>query len=154
MKNLITAIIILLITCPVFAQSFQNEMEIFQEAFGLEKKKSVANFMQLEEDSEDFWKIYNDYEFERKEVGKERIKIIVDYVESYPNLTDEEILNFFKRTKAMRYSNERLLQKYFDQMRKELNVSTAAQFWQLESYFNAMIKVRIYSELPFIGEVK
>lgn len=132
--------------------SAQSEIDIIQEAFGLEKKIAVANFLDLGEEADDFWKIYNAYEAERKELGSERIKIVKDYATSYATISDEEILALFKRTKAFKKSFAKLQKTYFDRMRKEVGTTVAAQFWQLESYFNAMIQAEIYAQIPFIGE--
>ena len=152
LKTLFTSLILTGVAYSSFAQSAQTEVEIIQEAFGLEKKGAVANFMELGEAAESFWKIYDEYEAERKKLGADRIKIIADYAKSYPTISDEEILTLFKRTKAFKKSFANLQQTYFNRMRKEVGTSTAAQFWQLESYFNAMIQAEIYSQIPFIGE--
>ena len=152
LKTLFTSLTLAVFASASFAQSFQTEVEIIQEAFGLDKKVAVANFMQLEENADRFWKIYDEYEAERKKLGKERIKVIADYAKSYPTISDEEILALFKRTKAFKKSFAKLQQTYFNRMRKEVGTSKAAQFWQLESYFNAMIQAEIYSQIPFIGE--
>jgi len=151
-KTLITSLILIVVANPAITQSVQTEVEIIQEAFGLEKKVAVANFMELGETADSFWKIYDEYEAERKELGSNRIKIIADYAKSYPTISDEEILELFKRTKAFKKSFAKLQQTYFNRMRKEVGTSKAAQFWQLESYFNAMIQAEIYSQIPFIGE--
>jgi len=152
LKTLVTSLCLLVVANTAFTQSVQTEVEIIQEAFGLEKKVAVANFMELGEDAENFWKIYDEYEAERKEVGIDRIKVIADYAKSYPTISDEEILALFKRTEAFKKSFAKLQKTYFNQMRKEVGTSKAAQFWQLESYFNAMIQAEIYSQIPFIGE--
>ena len=152
LKASLTTLILAVVAYTSFAQSAQTEVEIIQEAFGLDKKVAVANFMELGEDAESFWKIYDEYEAERKQLGKERIKVIADYAKSYPTISEEEILTLFKRTKAFKKSFAKLQQTYFNRMKKALGTSTAAQFWQLESYFNAMIQAEIYSQIPFIGE--
>lgn len=152
LKTVITSLILIVVANAAFAQSAQTEVEIIQEAFGLDKKVAVANFMELGEDAESFWKIYDEYETQRKELGMNRIKVIADYAKSYPTISDEEILTLFKRSKAFKKSFAKLQQTYFNKMKKEVGVSKAAQFWQLESYFNAMIQAEIYLQIPFIGE--
>jgi hypothetical protein len=152
LKTVIISLILTVATSSSFAQSAQTELEIIQDAFGLEKKVAVANFMELGESAERFWEIYDEYEAERKELGKERIQVIADYAESYPTISDEEIRSLFKRTKAFKRSFAKLQKTYFNRMSKEVGTSQAAQFWQLESYFNAMIQAEIYSQIPFIGE--
>jgi len=149
----VTVFVFVLISSALLAQSAQTEVEILQEAFGLEKKMAVANFMNLGEDAESFWALYDEYEAERKKLGNDRIKVIEDYAANYANLSDEKILELFKKSTSVKKSFAKLQQTYFNKMKKEVGVSKAAQFWQLENYFNAMIQAEIYSKLPFIGEL-
>lgn len=151
-KILITGLLVILVGYTSSAQSAQTELEIFQEAFGLDKKVAIANFMKLGDEEESFWTIYDEYEAERKKLGNQRLNVISRYVNSYPEISDEEILELFKSTKVVKKSFAKLQETYFNKMKKEVGVSKAAQFWQIENYFNAMIQASIYSQLPFIGE--
>lgn len=152
LKPLVCLLILALTTASVVAQSLQTEVEIIQEAVGLEKKVAVANFMELDDSAESFWTIYDEYEAERKKLGKDRIKIIVDYAQSYPRISEEEIMALYKRTTTLKKSFDKLQKTYFNRMKKAVGVSKAAQFWQMENYFNAMVQAEIYSQIPFIGE--
>ncbi len=147
-----TALLLTLVASSAFAQSYRTEVEIIQEAIGLEKKVAVGNFMKLDKSAESFWKIYDEYEVKRKALGKERIEIIADYAQRYPTISDDEILALFKRREQMKKSMDKLQRSYFKRMSKEVGVSKAAQFWQLENYFNAIIQANVYSQIPFIGE--
>jgi len=146
--------LLMLLASSSFAQSNQTEVKIFQEAFGLEKKAAIANFMKLDESAAAFWKIYDEYEFERKKIGSERIEIISDYAKNYTNLSEEKILELYKRTQAVKKSFDKLQTTYFKKMKREIGTSKAAQFWQLEGYFNSLIQANIYTQIPFIGENK
>jgi len=148
----VASLILAFATCSVFGQSLQTEVEILQDELGLEKKVAVANFMQLDDDAAVFWEIYDDYEAERKELAKERIKVVLEYAASFSTITDEEILAFYKRRKAYSKSYDKLQQKYFKRMQKEVGVSQAAQFWQLEMYINSIVQANIYAQIPFIGD--
>ncbi|WP_375583226.1 hypothetical protein [Cyclobacterium xiamenense] len=141
-----------MISTSVVAQTAQTEVEIIQEAFGLEKKIAVANFMNLEESALNFWTIYDEYEGKRKKLGKERIQIISEYADSYPNISDEMIQELFNRTQSIKKSFAKLQKTYFTKMKKEVGINKAAQFWQLEGYFNSIIQADIYTQIPFIGE--
>ncbi len=145
-------IIIILLSVVSYTSKAQTEVEIFQEAFGLEKKMLVADFMNLGEEAATFWRIYEQYEAERKNLGKERIDIIVDYADRYANISDDEILVLFSRREKLNKAYDKMQKKYFKQMSKEIGVAKAAQFWQLESYINSIITANIYSQIPFIGE--
>lgn len=152
--RMIFSFALIISTSASFAQSYKTEVEIVQEVFGLEKKVAVANFMKLEESEKGFWKIYDAYEVERKKLGSERIEIISDYANSYPNFSDEKLNELFKRTQTVKKAFDKLQETYFKKMKKEIGTSKAAQFWQLENYFNSIIQAKIYTQIPFIGEYK
>lgn len=152
LKASVTLLILLAVINTAFTQSSQTEVGIIQEAFGLEKKVAIANFMDLGEDAESFWAIYDEYEAERKKLGIARIKVIEEYAANYTDISDEKILELFKKVAQVKKSFAKLQKTYFNRMRKEVGTSRAAQFWQLENYFNAMIQAEIYSQIPFIGE--
>lgn len=153
LKALFTSLILIVVTSTAIAQSVQTDVEIIQEALGLEKKIAVANFMDLEASAEGFWTIYDKYEAERKKIGKERIQVISEYANNYPNISDEKIVELFNRTQAVKKSFDKLQKIYFKKMKKEVGVQKAAQFWQIETYFNSLIQAHIYSQIPFIGEI-
>jgi len=145
-------LILSLSTSQLPAQSSQTEIEIIQEAIGLDKKIAVANFMMLDEEADAFWKLYDEYERERKKLGKDRIKIIMDYASSYPDISEEKIMELYKRTKSLKKSFNEMQDTYFKRMKNEVGVNQAAQFWQLENYFNSIVQAEIYSRIPFIGD--
>ena len=73
----IVIIISFLLTAPVtYGQSYQEEIDLFQSAFGMDKKeKSLLVLSKLNPRKEEaFWKLYDEYEAKRKELGKERIR--------------------------------------------------------------------------------
>lgn len=147
-----TSFMMMVMVFASFAQTNASEIEILQETFGLEKKVAVANFMDLGDSADSFWALYDEYEAERKKLGNERIKVIIEYANNYPDISDEKVLELFKQTTSVKKSFDKLQKTYFNRMRKEIGVSKAAQFWQLESYFSSMIQANIYSQIPFIGE--
>ncbi|MDX2130325.1 MAG: hypothetical protein SFU91_14920 [Chloroherpetonaceae bacterium] len=142
----------MLIASTSFAQSNPTEIEIFQDALGLEKKIAVAKFMSLGDSAVVFWKIYDEYEVERKKLGKERLLVISDYAKNYPNISDKMIQDLFNRTPSQKKAFDKLQETYFNRMKKEVGISKAAQFWQIEGYFNTIILANIYKQIPFIGE--
>lgn len=150
----VIGLLLMLTASSAVAQSNLTELKIIQETLGLEKKVALANFMKLEESEKGFWKIYDEYESKRKKLGSQRIEIIADYANNYANLSDEKLNELFKRTQAVKKAFDKLQETYFKKMKKEIGTSKAAQFWQLENYFNSIIQAKIYAQIPFIGEYK
>ena len=90
-KVSITTVALLIMGISISAQSQSDEIELFQAVFGMEKKAIVTEFLQMDDSSyEAFWTIYDAYETERKELGKNRISLLKKYAENYGQLTDEK----------------------------------------------------------------
>src|SRR5205809_5123564 len=72
-----------------FAQSTEDDIQIIQGAWGRQKRELVSMAMSLSaKDSVKFWPVYDKYEVARKKLGRERLLILNDYVESYEKLTN------------------------------------------------------------------
>ena len=134
------------------AQSNKEEVEFFQVVFGMEKKATVAEFMQLE-GSDIFWTIYDQYEDERKALGKKRIELLSTYAENYLSLTDEKTDELIKQIKIQKSSMDKLIDKYYKQIMKSSGSKVAAQFYQIEYYILSAIRLEAMESIPFIGEL-
>ncbi|HHP7242431.1 MAG TPA: hypothetical protein ACFCUD_12195 [Cyclobacteriaceae bacterium] len=155
MKTLLTVALCFVLSTKAFCQPPPEELAIYQNIFGLNKKAAFSNFINLDEgQNDDFWALYDEYEAERKELGKQRIALIVDYAQNYYDLDDDKIHEMFKSIVKLRSAFDKLTVKYYGKIRKATNTVTAAKFFQLENYFAEVVNIEIASKLPFIEEVK
>src|SRR6187397_718123 len=141
MKQLLLFILGSFIFFPSFAQSNKEDIDMIQAMYGKEKKSIAADFIELPDNKKDaFWKIYDDYEAERKALGKKRINLIEKYANAYDTLTDKSTDAIIKETIAMQKSTDALIAKYYDKISKSVSVKPAAQFYQLEYYLLSMVR--------------
>ncbi len=138
------------------AQSLKEEVQIFQNVFGREKKVAAAQFIKIEEGAkkETFWALYDAYETERKALGEKRIALVSAYVANYNNLTDNNIEALLIQSVKVQERLHNLVVKYYKKMKKKVGVRTAAQFVQVENYFIAAVQFELSNQLPFIDELK
>lgn len=136
------------------AQTNKEEVEIFQSIFGMEKKAVVAEFVQVEgESGESFWSLYDQYETERKELGLHRLDLINEYASNYATLSNEKIDELVGRMIKQKSSTDKLVNKYYKKIKSASGSKVAAQFFQIENYFVSAIRLSIYENIPFIGEL-
>lgn len=156
MKKTLLIIVSVLAVSLTYAQSLKEEVQIFQNVFGREKKAAVAEFIKIDDDKkrETFWALYDAYETKRKELGEKRIALIADYASNYSDLTDEKIESLIKQTVQVNEALDKLIVQYYKKMKKPIGVKTAAQFAQVENYFLAGIRYELSSRLPFIQKLK
>lgn len=153
MKNLLL-FAALFISVSGFSQSYKEEVDLVQSLYGMEKKEIVADFIKLEgEQKTAFWKLYDAYEMERKELGKRRISLLENYATNYGKLTDEKVDELVTEMNALSIKNDKLIGTYYKKMKKPAGVKAAAQFTQIEYYLLSTIRAEILEEIPFIGEL-
>ncbi|HSO87656.1 MAG TPA: hypothetical protein VLQ91_13960 [Draconibacterium sp.] len=133
------------------AQSSKEETDFYQSIFGMAKKGIVAEFLQIES-SNPFWALYDEYETARKELGKDRLDALTNYVENYDKMDEAKYDETIGKMISLRDSNDKLLDKYYKKVKKASGSKIAAQFFQLENYFLSEIRSAIMEEIPYIGE--
>ena len=136
------------------AQSNAEEIDFLQSIIGGEKKEVVADFIQLEGASSDaFWGLYDAYEVERKALGKNRISLLERYASEYEGISDVETDNLVMEAQKLAKGNEKLINSYYKKIKKASGSKAAAQFYQIENYFQALTRTTILENIPLIGEL-
>jgi hypothetical protein len=155
MKKVIFMIAFLSLSSVVMAQSNKEEIDLMQSVFGMEKKAIVADFIQLEGTQGDtFWKLYDEYETKRKELGKKRIALLEKYAESYTSLDDATTGEILSEMMSLQTSTDKLISSYAKKLKKEVDVKTAAQFYQIEGYILSKVRTEILENIPVIGDLE
>src|SRR6185295_1775710 len=89
MKNLLTVLVIAVSTTAFAQSTMKEDGDIIQGVYGKSKKELVMSFMYLTGTNADaFWKLYDEYETERKALGHQRVALIDDYAKHYETFTD------------------------------------------------------------------
>jgi len=138
-----------------FSQSNKEDVDMIQAVYGKQKKQLAADFIILADAKKDaFWKIYDEYEAERKSLGKQRIKLLEKYANAYDTISDKSTNTVIKETITLQKSTDALIAKYHDRLVIAAGAKPAAQFYQLESYLLSIVRTLILSSIPFIGELE
>ncbi|HEX5025875.1 MAG TPA: hypothetical protein VFV68_11420 [Agriterribacter sp.] len=155
MKRLLLLVPASLIFLSSFAQSNKEDIDMIQAMYGKQKKEIAADFIMVPDAKKDaFWKMYDDYETERKTLGKQRISLLEKYANAYDTLGDRSTDAIIKQTMTQQKGTDALIGKYYDKIMKSVGVKPAAQFYQLESYLLNVVRAYIMNNIPFIGELE
>ena len=147
----ITLVLVALLTFGgiLTAQSSKEELDLMQAAFGMEKKAMVSDFVKVDPAQKDaFWKLYDEYETARKSLGVRRIELLKKYSDNYDKLTIEFADSWSKEVVDLTKKTDALLVTYFNKIKKATNSVVALQFYQVESYILAGIRLSVLEELP------
>ena len=154
MKKIILAAFIAVMSFGAQAQS-SNEVDMMQAMFGQEKMQIVASYVKPgKEHIEAFEKLYNEYEVERKKLGKMAIDLLNEYAEKWEGMTNEQADEWMKKVLDVSAKREKLIRSYYKKIKKATTPIIATQFYQVEIYINTSIRAAIYENIPFVGETK
>ena len=153
MKKLILILAGILPALFVFAQSNTEEIDLLQSIYGIEKKAIVEEFVQPQTiNSTLFWEVYDDYEIERKLLGRERLALLEDFAAKYEKMTNEEADAWMKKVISLGKKQDKLIDTYFKKMKKATSAIVAMRFYQLEAYLLTVIRLEILDAIPFVEE--
>lgn len=147
----------LLITAALFMASFawsqsnKDEIALIQAAFGMDKQAIVAEFVKPSAAEKDaFWKIYDEYEVKRKELGKQRIALLEEYAVKYLTMSDVDADAWTKKVIALQKKTDNLIADYYTKVKKVSNGVVATQFYQIENFILTAIRTEILEAVPFL----
>jgi hypothetical protein len=153
-KYLLTAFALFLASFA-YTKSNKEEIDLIQAAFGMEKKAIVADFVQPSEAQKDaFWALYDEYETKRKELGRERIDLLAQYAEQYLKMTSEQADAWTKKVMELQSKTDKLIATYYEKVKGVTDGVVATQFYQIENYILAMIRMQVLQEVPFLKKTQ
>jgi hypothetical protein len=151
MKKYILIIAAAFLTSIAFSQSYTEEVDLLQAAFGMAKKEIVSAFVTPStSQSEAFWALYDEYETQRKALGKERIALIEQFAKQYENMTAEQADVFTNKALALQKKTDKLIATYYKKVKAISDGLVATQFYQVESYILTGVRMELLQEIPFV----
>ncbi|MCF6222696.1 MAG: hypothetical protein L3J34_03105 [Flavobacteriaceae bacterium] len=155
MKKIILIITAILFTNLSFAQDYSiEEVEIFQNLFGAEKKAIIEGNIDLTGvDANAFWGLYQEYETFRKEIGKKKLELLKQYT-TKSNISNDQVESLMKTAIPLRKSEDSLIEKYYKKLKKSTSPIVAAQFYQIEHYISDGMRFAILNNIEFIQDKK
>ena len=155
MKKLLVFGFALTLVSPLCAQINNDEMQMFQTMFGMPKKEIVAEFVKIEPSQNDtFWKLYEEYENNRKQLGQKRFVVLNNYVKNYSKLSAAETNEIMEDIILLTTSQDKMIARYYNKMKKAISIATAAQFYQIEWYLQSQVRTNILESIPMISELE
>jgi len=155
MKMLLTAACFFFVFSLSAQQVTQDDINLVQSMYGVEKRDLVQQYLKFTDSASAtaFWKIYDEYEVERKKLGQDFINILTDYANNYATLDDKKADELVTKSSDNNIAYEKLYIKYYKKMKVPIGALKASQFFQLEAYLRSAIKTSVLDEIPFIGEL-
>ena len=154
MKKILVFAFAAVITSGVYAQTNKEDVDMIQAMYGKAKKEIVIEYMKFSDaEKTAFWPVYDAFENERKELGRERITILTEYAQNYTSLNDTKAAELGKKAIDNNVALEKLNQKYFPKFSTAVGALKAAKYMQLELYMQTAVRSELQDQIPFIDEL-
>ena len=155
MKKLLLFALVLVLATDLFGQINNDELQMFQTLFGMSKKEIVAEFVKIDGPKNDaFWKLYEEYESNRKQLGQKRFVALNNYVKNYTKLTAAETDEIMVDIILLTTSQDKLIARYYKKIKNAIGINVAAQFYQIEWYMQSQVRTNILENIPTINELE
>jgi len=148
LRPLLFLLILLTFSLDMTGQESQDELQLMQSLYGMEKRDIVSEFIELSESQEqEFWLLYDEYEEKRKEIGKERFRLLTSYVDDYGEVKPQDADNFMKQAIPLRIKSDKLVDNYYKKIKSRSDPIVAMQFYQIENYLADVIRMELLEEI-------
>jgi len=151
MKKL--AAIFLFLASVSYGQISEHEKKDYLEYLDTQAREAIHDGLHVApEDSADFWAIYNRYANEKNALTSRFMDLIDGYTREFEVLTEDQEYKMVHQAIELRKDDLRLKEKYFELISHEINIPTAAAFYQNEMYYQTQSRLEVMEKIPFIGQ--
>jgi len=151
MKKYILIFTALFLASFAYTQSNKEDIDLLQAAFGKDKKAIVADFVKPSAAQKDaFWKLYDEYETQRKELGKQRIELLKQYADHYMDMKSDQADVWTVKVMALQKKTDNLINIYYGKVKLASNALVATQFYQIENYILTYVRMQLLQAVPFV----
>lgn len=155
MKKISLLLITIVLGSTVYAQDFNNYLEVSREVLKTEKKALIAEVMQFSsEESQVFWPLYNEYEQKKYEVNTRYFNLIQQFAENYENMSDEVAVDIINKFLGIEMELAKLKSTYAKKFQKILTPQKTIRYIQAENKIKALIDAELALQIPFLEEIE
>jgi hypothetical protein len=129
----------------------EQEIELLRKDIRSQKKQLIAlNLSLTAKEATNFWPVYDQYQAEYKKIGDAKVALIMEYAQNLGTMTDEQALDYLKRSEEISESVIQLRNKYVPLVNQVLPGKKTATFFQLERRIELLVEVQLASQIPLL----
>jgi len=135
--------------CDSFAADFSETLTKGRIEYRADRESFLVENLQLSEsESAAFWPLYREYRAELDALGDELVKLVLEYVDLYPNVPEERGQQLLKDYTAL---EEKLVKKraaYLKRANKFLSAAKVLRWAQLENRMDLALRLQLAGAIP------
>ena len=139
---------------PAFAETAQNtNMQILIDKVKADKKLLIASNMNLtDQESKDFWPIYEGYQKKLEQINSHLGEVINEYAQAYNkgSVPDDVAKKIINEALKMEGAEVVMRREYAEGLAKVLPAHKVARYLQMESKIRAVIRYDLAANIPLM----
>jgi hypothetical protein len=133
------------------AGTVRSALDLIRADLKTEKAYLIAQNVALTEDeSAEFWPLYNEYSVALNKLLDERLVLIKDYLDQYQTLTDQQAQNLASRVFELEGKRLDLKRSWFRKFAEVVPATKALKFFQVENQINAALDLKLMDSMPLV----
>ena len=138
-----------LCTSVAGAQQDRDVIEVMRSQIATQRQALVAENLQLtEEESEKFWPVYREFQYQRAPIVDRRLENIKNFRDNYDSLTDEQAREIIDAVVSYEEDMLKLQKKFIREFRKVLPERKVMRYMQIERKLDAVIDFDLARVIP------
>ena len=138
-----------------YSQTSDAEADAIVNLLGVQKKEAIAQLVAVSgKDSVEFWKLYEAYQKENKQIALSRLTLYEKTAQAYSNMTAAVADSLASKYFSNRIEQETSLQNYYKKIKNATNAVIAFEFYQAEVYMLTQLRASIMQQIPTYGQLK
>jgi hypothetical protein len=152
----VVALVLVLFRNVSSAQLYNEDAAIAQALISKTKRVLVSSYMNLDDTPANagFWRLYDEYEANRRAIFQERFYLLKEYADNYMTLDDETAAKLAEGFMENTAKVDKLNKQYFKKFRKLVGGLQAATLFQIEVYTQIALQNDANMQIPIIGELQ
>jgi len=138
-----------------YSQTSDAEADAIVNLLGVQKREAIAKLVAVSgKDSVEFWKLYEAYQKENKQLALSRLTLYEKTAKAYSNMTAVVADSLASKYFSNRIDQETSLQNYYKKIKAATNAVIAFEFYQAEVYMLTQLRASIMQQIPTYGQLK
>jgi len=136
---------------PADPGTVRSAIDLIRADIKTEKAYLIAqNVTFTEDESAEFWPLYNDYNVALNQLLDERLALLKEYLDAHDKLTNEQATALADKMFAWEEKRLQLKRTWFKKFTEVVPATKAAKFLQVENQINAALDLKLMDATPLI----
>ena len=134
------------------AENTIDAIELLRSTHKADRQAILTETLQLtESESAAFWPLYESYRADMEKLGDGLVKLVLEYADAYPNVSDERARQLLKDYTTLEGKQVSTRTRYLKRAAKSLPAAKVLRWAQLENRMDMALRLQLAGSIPLVS---